>query len=125
MKRIFIILIALTISSFAQSTLPKASENYFHALKSDNIGVVESAVFNIVQLKLHYPKQNTDQLLKALNELSQDADSESLRYRAYLAASYLEQCTLRAKIEVKKYEDIESFFVMLADTMQEELLVAK
>ena len=80
MKRIFIILIALTISSFAQSTLPKASENYFHALKSDNIGVVESAVFNIVQLKLHYPKQNTDQLLKALNELSQDADSESLRY---------------------------------------------
>lgn len=125
MKRIFILLIALSISSFAQTNLPKASENYLHALTSDNAGVVESAVFNIVQLKLHFPKQNTDQLLKALHELSQNAESESLRYRAYLAASYLEQHSLRAKIKIQKYEDIESFFVMLADTMQEELLVAE
>lgn len=125
MKRIFILLIALSISTFAQTTLPKASENYLHALQSENTGVVESAVFNIVRLKLHFPEQNTDQLLKALHELSQNADSESLRYRAYLAASYLEQSSLRDKIKIEKYEDIESFFVMLADTMQEELLVAE
>jgi len=125
MKHVITLLIVFSISAFAQSSLPKASENYLHALKSNNIGVLESAVFNIVKLKLQFPQQDTDKLLAALKELSQNADDESLRYRAYLAASFLQQDDLRSRIKVKNHEDAEAFFVLLANTLEDELLVSK
>ncbi|MGH1366650.1 MAG: hypothetical protein ACRBF0_24025 [Calditrichia bacterium] len=125
MKHVITLLIVFSISAFAQSSLPKASENYLHALKSDNIGVLESAVFNIVKLKLQFPQQDTDKLLAALKELSQNAGDESLRYRAYLAASFLQQDDLRSRIKVKNHEDAEAFFVLLANTLEDELLVSK
>jgi len=67
MKLSIVFLIAVfCFSAFAQSKviIENAPRNYLHALKSDNNGAIESAIFHSVKFKLFFPEQNTDKLIK-------------------------------------------------------------
>ena len=128
MKTMLIIWIAtLSFAVMAQSTavIENAPQNYEKALKSANPGVVKSAIFYAVKLKLYYPEQNTEKLNTLLERLSQGSESTEIRYKAYLASQFMSDGKLLEKIEKQDYKDGDQFFRLLADELQNEILAER
>lgn len=104
----------------------KSIERYEDALKSDNPGVVESAIFYSVKLKLVTPEADTDKLMKAINDLVLKGETETIRYKAHIAAQYYNDPAMLGEIEVKNYkDDTDELFQVLATELQNHLLVKR
>lgn len=88
-----VMFLILTHFAFAQSPLnriDRALLAYEQALEHSNNGVVESAIINIMKLKLIYPNQDYSRLTKKLNKLCFKDRTKTVRYKAYIAANYLQ-----------------------------------
>lgn len=103
----------------------QAPQNFLKALKSDNTGLVECAVFHTVKYKLYYPEQKLSDIVPELENLSQNGKSEIIRYKALLAVQFLKNDSLLAKIKKENYKDANQFFLMLGNELQESLLVLR
>lgn len=57
-------------------------------LSSDVKGVVESSIFNAVNFKVAYPDFTSDKVEERLNKVALEANTHSVRYKAYLALAY-------------------------------------
>lgn len=68
----------------------EARKNYKHSLQSGNQGVVESAIYNLMILKLRYPDADLSTVDGELKELAITGDSKSVRLKAYLTLNYLD-----------------------------------
>jgi hypothetical protein len=87
------ILLLLSINSgIAQSyKVAKASvPNYYKALNSDNHGMVESAIENLVKLKLFAPDLDYSKVAEKLDQLTEDGQTIQIKYKAFVANLYLE-----------------------------------
>jgi len=87
-----IILLLSINSGIAQSyKAAKASvPNYYKALNSDNHGMVESAIENLVKLKVQSPDLDFSKVIKKLDQLTEDGQTIQIKYKAFVANLYLE-----------------------------------
>ena len=87
-----IILLLSINSGIAQSyKVAKASvPNYYKALNSDNHGMVESAIENLVKLKLFAPDLDFSKVAEKLDQLTEDGQTIQIKYKAFVANLYLE-----------------------------------
>lgn len=124
---ILILILAVSSAAFAQTekAIENAPANYLKALKSDNDGVVESALFHSMKYKLYYPEQNTAKLERETEKLVENGNSDAIRYKAFLANEFMQNNTLMNKIEKADYKDAGEFFKMLGKELNEHLIAAK
>jgi len=114
----------LSFAVLAQNAeiIEKAPENYEKALKSGNESLVASAIFHSVKFKLFYPGEDTEKLFRQLEQLSRESQSMEIRYKAYLAAQFINDSVLLKKIEKQDYKEGDYFFKLLAEEIQKETL---
>ena len=127
MKALTIILItAASLVAFAQTerAIDDAKANYLQALKSENEGVVESALFHSMKYKLYYPEQNTSNLEKRIEKLIEDGKSETIRYKAFLVNEFMQNEQLMNNVERADYKEAEGFFRMLGEVLNDHLFAA-
>ena len=122
-----ILIVAVGFVALAQTekTIESAPANYLKALKSDNDGMVESAIFHSLKYKLYYPEQETANLEKEINNLMTDAGSETIRYKAFLAAQFMQNDVLLDSVEKKDYKNEAEFFKMLSEELNDHYVAAK
>ena len=99
--------------------------NYAKALKSDNDGMVESAIFHSMKYKLYHPEQNISVVEKQIEKLVDNGKSQAIRYKAYLASEFMQNETLMSRIKKADYKDAEEFFKMLSEELSTNLLAVK
>lgn len=122
-----ILIITVGFAAFAQTekSIENAPANFIHALKSDNSGVVESAIFHTLKYKLYYPEQKTANLEKEIDKLAKDSKNETIQYKAFLASQFLENSSLLDRIEKKDYKNEAEFFKMLSEELNDHIIAAK
>ena len=83
---------ALFAGVFAQQQDPieRGIDNYLMALKSNNPGLVESAIINIIKMKMVHPQRDYSKIMDQLDRLTQRASKKYVRYEAYIALGYLQ-----------------------------------
>jgi hypothetical protein len=93
-------------------------------LSSDVKGVVESSIFNAVNFKVAYPDFTSDKVEERLNKVALEAETHSVRYKAYLALAYYKNQSqfkspedLLALVDHKNQNDI---FFYLQETVQSD-----
>ncbi len=67
----------------------RAPENYLRGLQRDNLGVVESAMLNLMKLKAVYPEGNYKNVSIELDRLQAEGKTKSIRFMAYITYNYL------------------------------------
>lgn len=122
---VFVVLLSVAVFGQSAEAVDKAPQNFEKALKSDNPGLIESAIFLTVKYKLFYPEKDTENLVKAIDRLVIDGQTKSIRYKAYLASEYLKHGELLANVEKENYKDGDQFFKLLADKLENESLVTR
>lgn len=118
MKSLLIALLtALSPGLFAQSKalVEKAPQNYLVALKSDNNGLSESAIFQVVKYQMFYPDQYNYKIVGQLIRLANNSRSAVIREKARLAVAYIQHAEWLSKVEKKDYKNGDEFFTLLRD----------
>lgn len=98
-----IITVLIILPSFAQENDPEkdqklteqhkiemAIKNYKKALESENRGMIESAIINIMKLKYNYPDYDYSSLIQPLDSLQSMEKSKPIKFMAYIVQNYLE-----------------------------------
>jgi hypothetical protein len=67
----------------------RAPANYLVALQKDNLGVVESAMINIMKLRTVYPEGDYDEICAQLEKLQNNGKTKSIRFMAYITCNYI------------------------------------
>jgi len=125
MKTLTILLIAvISTTAFTQKPdqLDKASRNYIQALKSDNDGMVESAIFHCLKFSLYYPDRDTNAMVSELTKLVRNGDTDTIRYKAFLALEYFRNQKLQDQIIKADYKNAGQFFRMLNQEINNQVL---
>ena len=116
-------------SVFTQYGDPNVLFNKFESglvfgLSSDVQGVVESSIFNAVNYKVAYPDFTSEKVEERLNNVALEANSHSVRYKAYLALAYYKNQTqfkspeeLLAMVDHNNQNEI---FFYLQETVQSD-----
>lgn len=93
-------------------------------LSSDVHGVVESSIFNAVNFKVAYPDFSSEKVEERLNKVALEANSHSVRYKAYLALAYYKnQEQFRSPDElltIVDHTNQNSIFFYLQETVQSD-----
>jgi hypothetical protein len=114
-----IIFSTANISVWAQSTktLKAALPNYYNALNSNNDGVIESAIENLVKLKIHAPDLDFSKVTKRLDQLTEQGNTSEIKYKAFIAYLYLENTErfnwISSENKDRKLKIVEELFVKL------------
>ncbi|MDX1700008.1 MAG: hypothetical protein R3250_05280, partial [Melioribacteraceae bacterium] len=91
------------------------SANCLHSLRTENEGVVESAIFVSIQFKNRFPDSNDEKFVDALNELVKYSPSPVISYKAHLAKLYFESTDLFNDIDVSSILDEERVYSDISD----------
>jgi len=111
-----------------QKILKSGLRGYGIALRMDSETIVESAILNSVKMKFHVPDQDYSKIIGELRRLSLEAGTPGLRYKAYLAATFISNPELIAGPEQKAQlqnfteETRNEFFAFLAATLKQRFL---
>ena len=114
-----LIFIIANIAAQAQSakTLKAALPNYYNALNSNNDGAIESAIENLVKLKIHAPDLDYSKVAKRLDQLTAQGNTGEIKYKAFVAYLYLEDAErfnwISSENRDKKLKIVEELFVRL------------
>ena len=65
-----------------------AVAKYNKSLRHDNKGVVETSIFNLMQVKASYPNAKFGKTLNELDRLVDKADAVDTRYKAFIALNF-------------------------------------
>ena len=128
-----IIVILMLYPSFAQNNelsleiksetqiIEIAIKNYKKALESKNLGMIESAILNTMNIKFHHPDYDYSSLIEPLELLETNDKSKSIRFMSYIVKNYLlypERYTWMDKIY---YEFDKDFYTVIAEKVYEQL----
>lgn len=98
----------------------KATVNLMVALRSDNEGLMESAMMRVAEMKAMYPEVNVAAAKEIVDSLAIHANVPSIRYKAYLASSACDNPELFAKAGIANSED--EFFKSVDAQLHETVL---
>ncbi|MEO8168435.1 MAG: hypothetical protein ABI623_09315 [bacterium] len=105
----------IALQSASTATVEKG---YMYSLRSENEGVVESALAHIASLKLAYPVKEFGKLRSEIQKIARTHASQEVRYKAFLVASLLKnpwQFAADARVE---YATPDELFGALATRQQ-------
>lgn len=129
-KLLMIVLVLSTTVCFAQTQklsqyLKQANQAYLLSLKSENNGVRNSAIFNVVQYKKLYPAKDFNPFAKEIQKISKTDPMVQNRLHAHLALICLEQPEVMATIDPNTFEDPIVFFDALYEQLSEPSFALK
>ncbi len=87
------------------------------ALKSENEGVVESAIFLSLALKDISNDAGLKKVVNKLNDLVTDGTTPVIKYKAQLASLYYSYPALFSDIKVNTKENPDTYFKMISDRL--------
>lgn len=119
-----VMFLILTHSAFARNPVNKIDQvllAYEQALDHTNSGVVESTIINVMKLKLLYPNQDYSRLTKKLNKLCLKNRSKFVRYKAYIAANYLQHPERFVWLKTQSVDNVNDFFRRYEANLEKQL----
>ena len=100
--------------------------SYLRGLQSAERSEVESAIFDVLVLKLQHPGLEVEELHNELKSLAMNSSSRSVRYKAYIAVNFLSDAQWvenhKDEIKVLTENDKYEFFQILADQFRQGYL---
>ena len=100
----------------------KLERNYIEGLRSDNNGVVESAIAQVIKMKMVMPEEEFTGLKAEFGRLSVGGRTAQMRYKAYLAGLVLDNVSIFTRECGREYETPEALFSAISNRLQSELL---
>jgi hypothetical protein len=126
-KTLFFLMLTLAIvpaQLVSQSIdLNSARQNYLVGLRSENTGVVESAIYNVLHLVKADPSQPIDEIRKQLTSLSTTADANRVRYKAGVALLLLAQPEILNSMTYDRSVTADQYFAEAMERMTATYLV--
>jgi hypothetical protein len=104
-----------------QEKVEMAIKNYKNALESDNLGMIESAIINVMRLKYNYPDYDYSSLLQPLASLEDNDKSESVKFMSFIVKNYLEHPERYAWIEKAKLQFDKDMYAVIAQKVAEQI----
>ncbi len=103
--------------------LKAARQNYLMGLRSDNTGVVESSIYNVLQLVKAEPSQPIAEIRQQLTKLSTSAKSDRVRYKAGVALMLLAQPSILMNLKYDRESVADDYFAEAMARMTATYLV--
>lgn len=126
-KIIFFLMLTLAIvpaQLVSQSIdLKSARLNYLVGLRSENTGVVESSIYNVLQLVKADPAQPIAEIRQQLTYLSTSADANRVRYKAGVALMLIAQPDILKRLTYDRTVPAEQYFVEAMEQLTATYLV--
>ena len=118
-KAALMVVLLFSANLFAKSNPAekRCVEQIQSALKSENQGVVESAIFISLALKDYFPESNFGKVVNKLNDLVTDATSPVIKYKAQLASLFYSYPTLFSDIKIDTKGNPDSYFKMISERL--------
>jgi hypothetical protein len=110
------------IESYKTMDLPKASKNYAYCLKSDNDGIVESALAHMAYARLVLPTADLKDIRTEVEKLANSDRAPVIRYKAYLASMVFTSPGLFTRTPDTRYKDGDEFFSAIDSQLRHSLL---
>ncbi len=109
------------VQRYRNADLPKVSRNYLYCLRSDNTGIVESALAHVAYIRLALPAADLKDLKDAVRNLADKDCVPSVRYKAYLASMVFASPALFARIPDVPYADSREFFAAVDSQLRQDV----
>ena len=93
------------------------------ALRSENLGLKESAIMRVAEIKMPYPGSNIAETKSVVDSLAIHANVPSIRYKAYLASNVCDNPEWFAKKVYVKSDD--EFFESVDSQLHERILSSR
>ena len=103
----------------------KSELNIIHSINHEVESVAESAIFNLLILKNHYPNLNMRVFTNELNKIESNGKTAKIRYKAQLANWYLTNKDITGEINFNHEVDVNIYFNTLADKLKSILIASK
>lgn len=84
--------------------IEKVNERFLYNLNIEHSGIVESSIFNIMEVKSKFPNEDYSRLVRKLYELALEGTNPSIRYKAQLASLYFNFYDMFADIKITEAE---------------------
>ena len=104
-----------------QIKIEMAIKNYKKALESENLGMVESAILNVMKLKHHYPDYDYSSLIQPLASLEGNDKSKSVRFMSYIVKNFLEHPDRYAWMERAEIEFDKDLYSVIAQKIAKQV----
>lgn len=114
----------LNAQSYDNKRIEAAYENCYQSLKSENQGVIESAIFVSMQFKYRFPEMNTNKMVRALADLATNSDIPRISYKAQLAILYFKNTAWFDKVEVKSIFDEQKTFEQIVEALNNSIIAS-
>ena len=95
--------------------------NYQKALESDNAGMMESAIINIMRLKYTSPDFDYQTLIEPLQNLEVQGPTKSIRFMAYIVKNYLIYPERYTWVEDLCCKQGKMFFALMGDKIHAQV----
>jgi hypothetical protein len=119
---IFVLLASVAVAQpTKEELLQLAPANYARALLSDNEGMQQSAILNVMRLKLEYPDINCDTVCIPLTQLVNESENQSIRFMAYIAGQYMKHPERFQWINKTTLEKQPEFFELFAEKVGQQV----
>ncbi len=106
------------IAEKAYKIIPKS-------LESNIPGIVESTIYNLVEIKKYYPAGNYSNVIEKLNDIAQNYPDKTIRAKAYLASIYLSSRDFIEVHPVENYFSHDYIFKQIAEQLENKLVYNK
>ncbi len=106
----------------SETALTNAVKNYQACLSSENNGVLESGIAQVIRFRILYPGRDMTVLHRTIDDLTITGSTPEVRYMAYLAGAVFDNPGLIADGQRVKDLGNEHLFALIADRLQETLI---
>ena len=107
---------------FQNADMHMLQKGYVRCFAAENDGVVESAIAQVVRMRLARPDAPMKDIRAALAQLSQAARTPAIRYKAYLAELAFDCPAMFVDVRDENFESYEQFYASLTSRVQSELI---
>ncbi len=112
-----------SLEVYQRCDMVRYEKAYEHCLLSDNNGVVESAIREVLLIKLAQPNVQCDRIASALEELRVNGATPIIRLKASLAKYVYDNPAMFAEEGIRSYSWDTDVFGVITDRLRESVFV--
>ncbi len=109
------------MNSIPDESLQRGAINYYTALNRDNKGIIESAITNIMIMRLYFPERDYEKCILKLTELSTEGTSKQIRYKSFIACNYLKHPERYTWIKKDSFKNTTELFNIFSEKLAKQL----
>ncbi|MBL0177465.1 MAG: hypothetical protein IPP94_19865 [Ignavibacteria bacterium] len=114
-----------TYAEYHPVLLKTALDNYAVCLRSDNHGVVESAIAQLVRLKLDVPNLSAPDCVREMRRLSTEGRTQMIRLKARFALMLCDDPALFDLAQLHRSDEPDAVFAEIASQLRSKLIVSE